>query len=190
MALALGAALAVGGGCDDWKPPQAPPVAAIPAYPDPTARPPRPAPKLAPASAFAALRDRILDQWLADDPSLGRGAGLHQYDGKVGDYSAAGIAARLARIEKQRAELAAVDPKALSPDEALDSALLLQRADMTLFHGRDLDVFRRSPQAYEDSSRSTPTSIATTPPSSIAPSASSPTRRPPSPRSPTSPGTC
>ena len=149
-ALALLAALA---GCDDWKPPAPPPVAAIPVYPD-RAGPAGPAAGAAEApaapSTFAALRDRVLDHWLADDPSIGRGAGLHAYDGKVADYSAAGIAARLARVEKERAELLAVDRRALGPDEALDLALLLQRADMTLFSGRDLDVYRRSPQAYEE----------------------------------------
>src|ERR1700691_4111241 len=52
----------------------------------------------APPSAFARLRDRILDRWLAEEPSIGRGAGLHELDGKVADYSAAGIAARRARV--------------------------------------------------------------------------------------------
>jgi uncharacterized protein (DUF885 family) len=149
VALVLGAV----GGCDDWKPPAPPPVASIPAYPDPTTRPPRPdhaPPAPAATSAFGVLRDRLLDRWLADDPSMGRNAGLHQYDGKVADYSAAGIAARLGRVEKERAELAAVDKSKLTADEALDLALLLQRADMTLFMGKDMEAFRRLPQAYED----------------------------------------
>ena len=147
LALALAAAL---GGCADWTPPQPPPVAAIPVYPDPAARPARASlDRLAP-SPFAALRDRILDRWLAEEPSLGRSAGLHQYDGKVGDYSAAGIAARLSRVEKDRAELAAIDAKGLTPDEALDLALLIQRADLTLFWGKDLESHRKNPQSYED----------------------------------------
>jgi uncharacterized protein (DUF885 family) len=120
----------------------------IPAYPGLTTRLHKAAHK--PASAFARLRDRILDRWLADEPSLGRSAGLHEYDGKVADYTAAGISARLARVEKERAELAAVDRRTLTPDETLDLALLLQKADMTLFQGRDLDAYRRSPQTYEE----------------------------------------
>jgi uncharacterized protein (DUF885 family) len=150
----VGAALAlvvVFAGCDDWQPPRPPPVAEIPVHPGAAAPPPpREADKLHAPSAFAALADRLLDRWLADEPAMGRGAGLHAYDGKVGDYSAAGIAARLARVEKERAELAAVDKGALSPDEALDLALLLQHADMILFQGRDMDAFRRSPSAYEE----------------------------------------
>jgi hypothetical protein len=136
-------------GCDDWKPPAPPPVVSIPAYPGATtstasaAEPQR-------VSGFAALRDRIVDRWLADDPSTARSAGLHAYDGKVAPVSAQAIAARLARVEKERAELAAVNTATLSADEKLDLALMLQRADATLFAGRDLDVFRRSPMAYED----------------------------------------
>ena len=75
--------------CDGWVPPQPPPVASIPAYPDPTTR--APGADKPQVSAFAALRDRVLDQWLADDPSLGRAVGLHDFDARLGDYSAAGI---------------------------------------------------------------------------------------------------
>jgi uncharacterized protein (DUF885 family) len=142
-------ALTTLGACDDWKPPAPPPVAVIPAYPYPPASSLEGAP--APVvSAFAALRDRIVDRWLAEDPSTGRGAGLHRYDGKVASFSAAAIAARLDRVEKDRAELSAVDKKALSPDEALDLALLVQHADQLLFQGRDLDAFRRLPMSYEE----------------------------------------
>jgi uncharacterized protein (DUF885 family) len=140
----LGASVA---GCEAWKPPAPPPVATIPIGPDPApvveAAPP-------PPSAFAALRDRLIDRWLADEPAFARGAGLHAFDGKIADYSAAGIAARLARVENERAELRAVDRSHLTADEALDLALLEQHADATLFWGRDLEQFQRSPMAYEE----------------------------------------
>jgi uncharacterized protein (DUF885 family) len=135
-------------GCEGWVPPQPPPVSSIPAYPDPTTRPPGAArPQV---SAFASLRDRVLDQWLADDPSLGRAVGLHELDARVGDYSAAGIQARVGRIKKQRAELGAVDARGLSADEALDLALLTSRADLTLFQLEDLEEWRRRPAWYDE----------------------------------------
>ncbi len=137
--------------CGEWTPPQPPPVASIPAYPDPTNRPPKRGHEEKPeGSAFATLRDRILDQWLADDPSLGRSVGLHRYDGKVGDYSAAGIQARIARLKQQRAELSAVSARGLSADEALDHALLSSRADLMLFQLQDLEEWRRRPASYEE----------------------------------------
>lgn len=144
-ALALGAALF---GCSEWTPPQPPPVAAIPAYSDPPAsrsRGENPAP-----SAFASLRDRILDQWLADDPGLARSLGLHAFDGKVAPVSADAIRARIARLKQARAELAGVDAATLSPDEQLDHALLAGRAELALFQLEEMEDWRRRPQSYED----------------------------------------
>ncbi|WP_437334500.1 DUF885 domain-containing protein [Sorangium sp. So ce394] len=118
----------------------APPAAATPAAP---ARPDE-----APREPFAALRGRIVRAWVADEPAFARARGLHEQDGKVGDYSAAAIERRLARLERDRAALAAIDAAALSPDEALDRALLLQQIDLKLFNGRDLEEWRRRPQFY------------------------------------------
>ncbi|WP_437569905.1 DUF885 domain-containing protein [Sorangium sp. So ce542] len=118
----------------------APPAAATPAAP---ARP-----EEAPREPFAALRDGIVRAWVADEPAFARSRGLHEQDGKVGDYSAAAIERRLARLERDRAALAAIDAAALSPDEALDRALLLQQIDLKLFNGRDLEEWRRRPQFY------------------------------------------
>lgn len=140
--------LALLGACGEWIPPQPPPVSSIPAYPDPTTR--REASGKPEVSSFAALRDRILDQWLAEDPSLGRTAGLHAYDARLGDYSAAGIQARIGRLEKHRAELGGVDARGLSADEALDLALLVSRADLMLFQLQDLEEWRRRPAWYEE----------------------------------------
>src|SRR5690349_6401616 len=72
--------------------PAAPPSAAAP-------REPAQAPQ-APREPFAALRDRILREWAADEPAFARSRGLHEHDGEVGDYSAAAIERRLARLER------------------------------------------------------------------------------------------
>jgi uncharacterized protein (DUF885 family) len=149
--LAAGAIALLGAGaCDDWQPPKPPPVAEIPAYPDPIDKPAKQEEAPPARSAFAMLGDRILDRWLAEDPQLARGLGLHDHDGKVADYSAAGISARLARAEKDRAELGAVDRSKLSADEALDLALMIQRADMIVFQTKDLEVYKRSPLVYDE----------------------------------------
>ncbi|WP_437287338.1 DUF885 domain-containing protein [Sorangium sp. So ce406] len=128
-----------------------------PAPPPPAAAAPPPAavasslaPAEAPREPFAALRDRIVRAWVADDPSFARSRGLHEHDGKVADYSAAAIERRLARLEQGRAALAAVDPAALSPDEALDREILLQQIDLKLFNGRDIEDWRRRPQFYDE----------------------------------------
>ncbi|MDC0683682.1 DUF885 domain-containing protein [Sorangium atrum] len=126
----------------------APPPAAAPPQAVASAEPARPAE--APREPFPALRDRILREWVADEPAFARSRGLHEQDGKVTDYAAAAIERRLARLERDRAALAAVDAAALSLDDALDRALLLQQIDLKLFNGRDLEEWRRRPQFYGD----------------------------------------
>ncbi|MEO7331790.1 MAG: DUF885 domain-containing protein [Minicystis sp.] len=142
-------ALSACGGATPYEPP---PAGAIPAYPGPftaARKAARPASD-SPAGAFAALRDRVLDQWLRDDPAQARELGLHDFDGKVGDYSAAAITARIARLKHDRAELAAVNKASLSPDDALDLAMLLREADLALFRFDDLAEWQRRPQFYKD----------------------------------------
>src|SRR5258706_9955387 len=79
---------------------------------------------------FAALRARVLNQMLDDSPELGRVMlGDHHYDGKVPDYSEAGFRARLARAEARRRLLSAVRADELSPNDALDLALLRASAE-------------------------------------------------------------
>src|SRR5260221_12953894 len=82
--------------CSSWHPP-APPPERVPIPPGPDDAFAHPLPKARPQTTgekFAALRDKILDDWLYDDPSMGRTLGLHAYDGKVGAFSAATIEAR------------------------------------------------------------------------------------------------
>lgn len=152
VTLAASVALTACGGAE--APPKPPPASPIPAYdgsPDPA--PPKPSAAAKPAaepSPFARIRDRILDQWIEDDPSFGRSLGLHASDGKIADYSAKAIAARLTRAGQQRSELAAVDRASLSPDEALDLALMLREIDVLLFHQQDLAEWQRKPQFYAE----------------------------------------
>ena len=148
-ALAALAALTACG--DSWTPPSPPPGA--PGMPPPAATPAEPpaqGPAARPAEAFPALRDRIVSEWIRDEPSFARGLGMHQADGKVADYSAAAMKGRIERLQRDRAALAAVDRAALSPDEALDLAILAQQIDLFLFRQIDLEEWRRRPQSYEE----------------------------------------
>ncbi|WP_437779162.1 DUF885 domain-containing protein [Sorangium sp. So ce1097] len=146
--LATLAPLAALAACSGSAPAPPPPAGAAPPPAAPSAVASSAAPAEAPREPFVALRDRIVREWIADEPAFARSRGLHEHDGKVGDYSAAAIERRLARLERDRAALAAVDPAALSPDEALDRAILLQQIDLGLFNGRDVEDWRRRPQFY------------------------------------------
>jgi uncharacterized protein (DUF885 family) len=102
------------------------------------------------SAAFAGLRDRILGELLADDPSTARDLGLHEYDGKVASVSAQALAARRARLDRAASELEGVDPRSLSSDERIDRAELESWIQTSRFWLVDVDAPHHRPQAYED----------------------------------------
>jgi hypothetical protein len=143
----LGAAC---GGAEPKPPYSAPPIPAYAGSPLPAKSASPDAKSDAPVSAFAALRDRILDQWLRDEPAMARGLGLHDGDGKIADYSEAAIKAHIARVTQQQKDLAAVDKASLSADDALDLALISSQAGWTLFQLEELGSYKHRPQFYEE----------------------------------------
>jgi hypothetical protein len=140
-------ALTIACACGGARPgPLVPPVLDLPVAPrDPERADDGPPP----AQRFAPLRDRVLAELLADDPSLARDLGLHEYDGKVAPVSAAAIAERVARLGRAATELAAIAPSALAPDDALDLAELATWVETRRFELRDLDAPRKAPRSYE-----------------------------------------
>ncbi len=109
-------------------------------------RPRGPPPLLLPSGT---LRDHVLDELLADAPEQARDLGLHEYDGRVAPVSRGAIAERVGRLNKAAEELASVDAKALSPDDALDDAELKWWVARELFGLVDMDAPRKSAQFYE-----------------------------------------
>jgi uncharacterized protein (DUF885 family) len=110
-------------------------------------------PKIDPGEAtarFASLRTRLVDRLLALDPSWARNLGMHEYDGKVGDYSAKALADRRAFLEQSMKELEGIPANALSEDDALDQAILENKLSLELFVLTESDEPHKEPQFYED----------------------------------------
>jgi uncharacterized protein (DUF885 family) len=112
--------------------------------------PPAPTKASPGSSAFAAVANRIVDEWLRREPVRARALGLHDFDGRLADYSAAGIASFIEWLQKTKIELAAIDRAALGPDDLLDLAIVTNATDIELFQHVDLQVFKRRPQHYEE----------------------------------------
>jgi hypothetical protein len=101
---------------------------------------------------FARVRDRVLGELLADEPSVARDLGLHEYDGQVAPVSAAALAERAARLTQAATELAAmaaIDGAALGADDALDLAELRAWVATRRFELVDVDSPHKLPQSYE-----------------------------------------
>jgi uncharacterized protein (DUF885 family) len=105
----------------------------------------------APPASFAAYRDQLLDKLLALTPSWGRTVGLHgEYDGKLADYSKAGLSKRIAALEAADRTLGTFDASALEPDEALDLAILKSRVTLDLFNLKERKLQKTDPRFYEE----------------------------------------
>ncbi len=154
--LSLSLSLSLGlGACGEPAPPSSPaplasaPLASASASASTVAIAPAP-PEPTPAARFAVARDRALDDLLRDQPQIGRTAGLHAYDGVIGDMTAAGFAARAERLQATSTALAAFDRAALSPDDGLDLDLVRSAVAIARFRLVDLDEPRTKPLAYEE----------------------------------------
>src|SRR6266699_3570790 len=76
------------------------------------------------SSAFARFVDRYLDDFARRHPSIAAGNGIHDHDELLDDFSAAGIRAEIATLERDRVQLRAFDPGRLTPDERVDRRIL------------------------------------------------------------------
>jgi hypothetical protein len=92
----------------------------------------------------------VLDEWLAQEPALGRQLGLHAYDGRVAGYSAQAIEARVAWLRAVQTELGGFDHARLDPDDALDLAILRNQVELALFRLVALREWQTRPAFYEE----------------------------------------
>jgi hypothetical protein len=102
------------------------------------------------ATGSTAIRDNVLAEMLIELPNLGRQLGLHEYDGKLSDYSSTGFVHRRDALSKWHSTLAGGPSTSLSPNEALDLALLRFAVESETFKLVDLDAAHKRPDAYTD----------------------------------------
>ncbi len=128
-ATAIGAALTLG--------------ASAPARTAPIARGAAPQATQAATRDWAGFRDGFIESWFKIDPANAVYQGKHEYDGGLGDWSAAGL--------RQQADFlrASIDQagtfKGLKPDEAFERDYLVQVAKGKLFWLEDADQPHRNP---------------------------------------------
>ncbi len=99
-------------------------------------------------AAFAKASDRIYWAWLDLNPSRGTTLGYHQYDGKMADWTAAGIARRTQLLHQAQTELEGFSQSALSATARLEREVLLSTVRGELFN---VEVRRqpwRAPMVY------------------------------------------
>jgi uncharacterized protein (DUF885 family) len=81
-------------------------------------------------------------------PTAGTGAGLHQYDAQLEDYSAAGMQREAAALHDFEKKLMAIDPSALDAEPAADYQILLNNVRGQLLQLETVRGWEKNPDNY------------------------------------------
>jgi uncharacterized protein (DUF885 family) len=97
---------------------------------------------------YDGVADEYVKTYLAAHPLQGTALGLHEYDGKISDYSRLALDAELSRLKRFEDRLAKFDPAKLSQRQSVDLRILQAAVKRELFEMQDLSVFERNPMVY------------------------------------------
>ncbi len=97
---------------------------------------------------FESLANAYVAQLLAINPELATTLGNHQYDGRLTDRSAAGVAAQATLAKEYLSKLGAIDASKLSEVNAIDCDILRLNLERTVFEVDDLREHEWNPLFY------------------------------------------
>jgi uncharacterized protein (DUF885 family) len=97
---------------------------------------------------YEAVAEEYIKGYLAARPLQGTALGLHEYDGKISDYSRLALDAELSRLRRFDDRLNKFDPTKLSQRQSIDLRILQAAVKKELFQMQDISVFERNPMVY------------------------------------------
>jgi uncharacterized protein (DUF885 family) len=108
----------------------------------------KPASSTPPQAAFDKLVDEYFDFHFQFHPTEGTQAGLHQYDGKLEDFSRSGIDAEIAGLLKFQKQFGSIQSRQLSPESAADLEILTSAIRARLLELQDVQMWKKDPDVY------------------------------------------
>ena len=97
---------------------------------------------------FDKLADEFIAGYLTARPLHGTQLGLHQYDGKISDYTRLAIDAEIARLKRFDDKLQKFDASKLGPRASIDRRILQAAIKKELFEIQDMASYDRNPMVY------------------------------------------
>jgi uncharacterized protein (DUF885 family) len=97
---------------------------------------------------YEAVAEEYIKTYLAAHPLEGTALGLHEYDGKISDYSRLALDAELNRLQRFDDRLKKFDPTKLSARQSIDLRILQAAVKKDLFGMQDMSIFERNPMVY------------------------------------------
>jgi len=98
---------------------------------------------------FSVLTDQYFsDVYFHFSPTAGTGAGLHQYDTQLEDYSSASVQKEITALHATQAKIEALDPTALDAPVAADRQILLNSIKSQLLTLEVIRPWEKNPDSY------------------------------------------
>src|SRR6266542_6985075 len=90
---------------------------------------------------YEAVAEEYIKTYLAAHPLEGTALGLHEYDGKISDYSRLALDAELNRLQRFDDRLSKFDQTKLSARQSIDLRLLQSAVKRDLFEIQEMSTF-------------------------------------------------
>src|SRR5437870_8958817 len=97
---------------------------------------------------YEAVAEEYIKGYFAARPLQGTALGLHEYDGKMTDYSRLALDAELSRLRRFDDRLSKFDQGKLGPRQSIDLRILQAAVKKNLFEMQEMSVFERNPMVY------------------------------------------
>src|SRR6202047_2808672 len=101
-----------------------------------------------PDEEYQTVAEEYIKGYLNARPLLGTSLGLHEYDGKISDYSRLSLDAELSRLRRFDDRLKKFDLGKLSQRQSIDLRILQAAIRQEIFQRQDLSIFERNPMVY------------------------------------------
>jgi hypothetical protein len=111
-------------------------------------RPPAASIAPTPSAAWDAYTSEFLESYFVANPSFAVWAGRHEFDGKLPDWSAAGIKRQVQRLHAERDRAAAFPNETLDSRQQFERDYLISKIDSDLFWRESVEWPYRNPGFY------------------------------------------
>ena len=96
--------------------------------------------------SFLGVEEEYWKLWLQANPSIATGAGVHDYDAMLEDYSAAAIQAREAELARTLDRLQRL--RGMTADEMIDGEIIRSAIRAELLETQEVQSWKRNPMMY------------------------------------------
>jgi uncharacterized protein (DUF885 family) len=101
-----------------------------------------------PDQEYEAIAEEFIKGYFAARPLLGTSMGLHEYDGKISDYSRLALDAELSRLKRFEDRLQKFDLGKLSQRQSIDLRILQAAIRDEIFQREAMSIYERNPMVY------------------------------------------